>query len=216
MTRRCPKPKHRLPAPDWVAVASICCVGAILLTPSLRGQANTSSTEPPTAPTAPVAATSIPSGPFGLAWGSEVEPGLLASGQPTADQLRALADAGFAAILDLRTPAEERGFDEPDLLRELGLDYISLPVSTSSLDRATIDRFRELLRSAPRPLLMHCGSAVRVGGLLYAAWLLDEGADPAETLERAEAAGLRSPELTAKVQELLGITGTSAPPPVVN
>lgn len=143
---------------------------------------------------------------FGLLNGSAPEPGLLAAGQPTAEDLAEIAAAGFKTVLDLRAPTEERGFDEPALVRELGLTYVNLPFVSSELDAATLDRFRELLRTAERPVLVHCGTSNRVGAALLAHWLLDAKLDLPSARERAAAAGLKSPELAAKVEGLVVAT----------
>lgn len=154
---------------------------------------------PKASPTAPAVALPNASLP---------EPGLLAAGQPTAEQLGEVAAAGYKTVLDLRAPTENRGFDEPARVRELGLAYHNLPIVPAELDRAGLDaalgRFREILDGAEGPVLLHCGSSNRVGALLYAHWVLDEKVDPAVALERAKGAGLTSPELTEKVRGLVG------------
>jgi uncharacterized protein (TIGR01244 family) len=146
---------------------------------------------------------------FGLLNGSTPEPGLLAAGQPTAEDLAEVAAAGYKTVLDLRAPGEDRGFDEPALVRELGLTYVNLPFVTAELDAATLDRFRELLRTAERPVLVHCGTSNRVGAALFAHWVLDAKLDLPIARERAATAGLKSPELAAKVE---GLVVAAAPP----
>jgi|CXWL01.1.fsa_nt_gi uncharacterized protein (TIGR01244 family) len=141
-----------------------------------------------------------------LSGGSLPEPGLLAAGQPSAEQLGEVAKAGYRTILDLRAPTEDRGYDEPARARELGLVYHNLPIVPAQLDRATLDRFRELLKTAERPILLHCGTANRVGGVLYAHWVLDQGLAPEAALERAKAAGLKSHDLAEKVRALVAET----------
>lgn len=139
-------------------------------------------------------------GLFNAAWPEE---GLLTAGQPTREQLEALAAAGFETVLDLRTEGEDRGFDEAKVAEELGLTYISLPVDSSRLSEEMLARFSAALESAERPLLLHCASSNRVGGLYYA-WLVREGGVARdEALERGQAAGLRSPQLLERIQALL-------------
>lgn len=140
---------------------------------------------------------------FGIANSSVIEPGVIGGAQPTADQLRAAASAGYKTVLDLRGTGEDRGFDEGATVSSLGLSYLPLPVTMDTLDGATIDRFRETYRTAPKPLLVHCASSNRVGALLYSHWVLDEGMAPEEALKRAQAAGLKSPELTEKIRALV-------------
>lgn len=139
---------------------------------------------------------------FGIAYAAQAEPGVLAAGQPTEEQLRQAAAAGYRSVIDLRAPGEKRDFDEPAAARELGLDYTNLPV-TAELDGATLDRFSEIFEAAERPVLIHCATSNRVGALLYAYLVLEQGMAEETALERARAAGLVSPELTAKIQTLV-------------
>ena len=53
-------------------------------------------------------------------------------GQPTPDQVRALADAGFAAILNLREDAEENDALHARAARESGLQLYRVPVSKTN------------------------------------------------------------------------------------
>jgi len=69
------------------------------------------------------------------------EPGVLFGGQPTEEQLQALAADGLSVVLDLRSENEDRGFDEPAALQGLGVSYVSLPAdagcdATDSCSRA--------------------------------------------------------------------------------
>ena len=134
---------------------------------------------------------------------TQPEPGLVSAGQPTDEQLRGLAQAGYKTVLDLRPPTEDRGFDEPKTAREAGLAYVNIPVTPQTLDDATLDRFLEAMRTAERPVLLHCASANRTGGLYYAWLVLEKGVAPEEALKRAKEAGLRSPEIEEKVKALV-------------
>jgi uncharacterized protein (TIGR01244 family) len=131
-------------------------------------------------------------------------PGVMAAGQPTGTQIQLMVEeGGYRTVIDLRPPDEPRGFDEREAARQIGLTYINIPVTPATLDQATIDRFLNALRKAERPVLLHCGSSNRVGGLLYAWLVLEKREPPAKALEQAKAAGLRSPEMTEKVQKLV-------------
>ncbi|HEX7185784.1 MAG TPA: sulfur transferase domain-containing protein [Thermoanaerobaculia bacterium] len=140
--------------------------------------------------------------PFGIANESQPEKGLLASGQPTQAQLQEVAKAGYKTVIDLRTPAEDRGFDEPAAVREAGMSYVSIPV-TPVLDAATLDQFIVTMKKAERPIYLHCATSNRVGALYYAWLVVEKGMTKEEALEKAKATGLRSPELTEKVKALV-------------
>jgi uncharacterized protein (TIGR01244 family) len=170
----------------------ICaCAAALALPAALLGQA---------APQAPAA---VPSS-FGIPSSSFPEPGVLAAGQPTAEQLRQAATAGYKTVLDLRPPGEDRGFDEPAAVQGLGLAYVNVPVTLETLDAATVDRFRAALAKAERPVLLHCGTSNRVGALWYAYLVEDKGVPDNEALTGARAAGLRSEALVEKVRKVVG------------
>lgn len=123
-------------------------------------------------------------------------PWLLAAGQPGADDLRAAADAGVKVVIDLRDPMEPRPFDEADLLRELGVAYVNIPVNSGALDASTLERILTTLREhAGSPTLLHCASANRVGGALIPYFILDEGMAEPAAIDAAMRVGLRSAEL---------------------
>ena len=54
---------------------------------------------------------------------------VVSAGQPDAGQLRRLADAGLAAVINLRTEGEDPGFDEAAVLREADVAYYRVPVA---------------------------------------------------------------------------------------
>jgi uncharacterized protein (TIGR01244 family) len=140
---------------------------------------------------------------YGIAHATFPEPGVMAAGQPTGEQIQLLAEDGYKTVIDLRAPEEPHGFDEPEAARQNGLAYDSVPVTLATLDQATLDRFFAALRKAERPVLLHCGSSNRVGGLYYAWLVLEEGVEPDAALSRAKAAGLHQPELIDKVTKLV-------------
>lgn len=93
--------------------------------------------------------------------------GLRAAGQPDADVLQRFAEAGYAAVIDMRAEDEDRGMDEKTVVEGLGLDYILLPIDDAedvSFDAAR--RLDELLSGYEGPVLVHCASGNRVGALL--------------------------------------------------
>ena len=131
-------------------------------------------------------------------------PGVMAAGQPTGTQIQLMVEeGGYRTVIDLRPPDEQRGFDERETARQIGLTYVNIPVTPATLDQVTIDRFLNAFRKAERPLLLHCSNASRVGGLLYAWLVLEKKEAPAKALEQARAAGLHSPEMAERVQKLV-------------
>ena len=116
--------------------------------------------------------------------------GIRSAGQPTAEQFKVFADAGYTTVIDIRGPDEDRGLDEAAVLEELGLEYVQLPIVGS--EAINYDNARELdalLAGYDDPVLVHCGSGNRVGALLALKESM-AGASDAEALEYGKNAGL--------------------------
>ena len=132
----------------------------------------------------------------GVANACQILPNVVSGGQPTADQLKALKAAGGDIVLDLRDPMEPRPLDEPAVVRELGMEYVNIPVKAGSLNDATLERILAVLRSAGgRTVFFHCGSGGRVGGALIPHFILDHGMEEQDAIDQAMRVGLRSAEL---------------------
>ncbi len=116
--------------------------------------------------------------------------GYVSTGQPDPATLRVIKEAGYVAVIDLRTAGEPRGYDEAATAADLGLDYRSLPIG--SPDDLTYENAAELdgiLAAYDGPVLLHCASGNRVGAL-FALSAKANGATDAEALARGKAAGL--------------------------
>lgn len=118
--------------------------------------------------------------------------GITAAGQPNAEQLSAVAAEGFKTVIDLRTATEDRGMDEKATVEKLGMRYVNLPIDgAKDLTYANAAALDKLLAGAPGPVLLHCGSANRVGALLALRAKL-AGADNASALALGTSAGVTS------------------------
>jgi protein tyrosine phosphatase (PTP) superfamily phosphohydrolase (DUF442 family) len=125
----------------------------------------------------------------------QILPNVVTGGQPTAEQLKALKEAGGGIVLDLRDPMEPRPVDEATLVRELGMEYINIPVRAGSLDDTTLGHILAVLRGAgDRTVFFHCGSGSRVGGALIPYFILDQGLEEQDAVDQAMRVGLRSAE----------------------
>lgn len=126
----------------------------------------------------------------------QVLPTVLTGGQPGASTLHALKEAGGAIVLDVRDPMEPRPVDEAALVKELGMEYVNVPVGPGSLNDATLGRILGVLRGAgERTVFFHCGSGNRVGGALIPYLMLDQGMEEEDAVGQAMRVGLRSAEL---------------------
>ncbi|MFI5234851.1 MAG: hypothetical protein ACHQXA_04000 [Gemmatimonadales bacterium] len=132
----------------------------------------------------------------GVANACQAAPGVVTGGQPSAAHLSRLKAAGAAVILDIRDPMESRSFDEPATVRDLGLEYINIPVAAGGVDDALLERILAVVRqNKDRQIFFHCGSGNRVGGALIPYFMLDLGMTEEEAVTQAMRVGLRSPEM---------------------
>jgi protein tyrosine phosphatase (PTP) superfamily phosphohydrolase (DUF442 family) len=125
-------------------------------------------------------------------------PWLATAGQPSAEQFAAAQAAGVKVVIDLRDPAEPRPFDEAATLRELGIEYINIPVDPGAPTTDALEKILAALRAhAGTPTILHCASANRVGGALIPYFILEEGMSEADAIDAAMRVGLRSAPLMA-------------------
>ena len=98
------------------------------------------------------------------------------SGQPTERALRELRDQGVTTVVNLRSPPEMKRvpFDEAALVKELGMDYVYLPMrGTAELpySPAAVKSFADAMSNAKGKVLLHCTIAWRASHL-WAAYLI--------------------------------------------
>ena len=123
---------------------------------------------------------------------AEVKPvdGITTAGQPNAEALKVFADAGYVAVIDIRTAGEDRGLDEAAVVQGLGMDYVQMPVGgKDGISFENAEKLDQLLGLYDEPVLVHCGSANRVGAL-FALNVYRETGDLDRALEAGRAAGM--------------------------
>ena len=107
------------------------------------------------------------------------------TGQPTERGLRDLRAQGVTVVVNLRTPEEMTRnvpFDEPALVKELGMRYVYLPVRGNAeypYSPETLAKFAEAVNAANGKVLLHCTIAWRASHL-WAAYLIQERGVPIE------------------------------------
>ena len=127
---------------------------------------------------------------------------LAAAGQPTMETLRGLGKMGFKTVVTLRTPGEIEE-DEGAIVREAGLDYVSVPISSGSFSSADVDAVARVLDDeTTAPVLLHCASSNRVGGVL-AVLEARRGKSTEDALAFGKQAGLKSPSLIEAATRLI-------------
>ncbi len=103
----------------------------------------------------------------------QVDDGLITSGQPSEDQLRAVAAEGFDTVVNLAPhDAGNALADEPGLARSLGLTYHHVPVVFANPTEADFAAFEHVMAELPpgSRVLVHCAANFRVSAFygLYA------------------------------------------------
>ena len=148
-----------------------------------------------------------PTSPLKVDLGSVVETGavepvdgITSAGQPDEAALKVFAESGYAAVIDLRTAGEERGLDEQAVVEGLGMEYVPLPIGRDGISFENAKALDDLIGRYDEPVLVHCGSANRVGALLALRSSL-AGADDEAALEMGKEGGLT--RLEPKVQKIL-------------
>lgn len=114
------------------------------------------------------------------------------SGQPGREQFEAIADAGYAAVVNLALPSSDHAIsDEGSVVTGLGMSYFHIPVK---FEQPTVDDLRTfigVMRSLEgRKTWVHCVVNARVSAFLYHylrhVRKLDEEASRSVILERWE------------------------------
>lgn len=116
-----------------------------------------------------------------------VEPLLATSGQPSEEQLRAVAADGFRTVINLALHDDPRYSlpDEAGLARSLGLTYVHIPVPFAAPTEGDLRRFFAAMDAhRHEKLLVHCAANKRVTAflglyrVLALGWTRDEAFAP--------------------------------------
>ena len=129
----------------------------------------------------------------------EVKPvnGVSTAGQPDEAGFKVFADNGYVAVIDLRTEGENRGLGEPAVVQALGMDYINFPIGRDGITFENAKTLEGIMVRYDQPVLVHCGSANRVGAL-FALNEYRESEDSEKALAAGREAGMTGTEPTVK------------------
>lgn len=128
--------------------------------------------------------------------------GVFTASQPQPSDFEQAKKGGVKTVINLRHEDEIKDFNEPEVVKGLGLNYINLPWDgPDELSDEVFDRSRELLNTAERPILLHCSSANRVGAVWIPWRVLDGGVSIDDAVAEAKVVGLKSPDYEAKARD---------------
>ena len=118
----------------------------------------------------------------------------------------ALKRDGFVSVINLRLATEEgANIDEArTAATRAGLKYVHLPFNAAAPDTKVVDAFLAAVADkSNQPVLIHCGSANRVGGMWMIKRVLQDGWALERAREEAQAIGLTNPQLAAFATEYI-------------
>lgn len=110
---------------------------------------------------------------------------LSSSGQPTAPQLEALAQAGFERVVFLAfTDHDESVAHEDRIVSNLGMDYVQIPVDWEAPSSGDFHAFAGVMQREPhKKTLVHCQVNFRASSFSFLYRVLYEGVDMAQAKE---------------------------------
>jgi uncharacterized protein (TIGR01244 family) len=144
--------------------------------------------------------TALTATPSGVAINNP-KPGVYTAGQPAAGDWSALADAGVRTVVNLRSAAEMKDRDEKAEVAAAGMRYVEIPIDGAGAINAESANKLSAILSEGAPVLVHCASANRAGGLLAVA-MAQQGMPAEQALELGRSAGMKSTE--ARAREVIG------------
>jgi protein tyrosine/serine phosphatase len=81
------------------------------------------------------------------------------------------------SVLNLRGVRKSSGWyqDEIDVMKQYGVEHFDYRLSAiRDVDRVTLDNIMEIIRNAPKPILIHCEGGADRTGLVCAVWKYHE------------------------------------------
>ena len=132
---------------------------------------------------------------------NRLRPNIATSGPLKNGAVSELKLLGFATILDLRGPDE--GTDiEKKTVEAAGLRYLNIPVTATVPSDKQVTEFARIVEDASYyPLLIHCGSANRVGAV-WTFYLVRRGMPVSIAVEEGRTIGLQGDREKAVLEHL--------------
>lgn len=145
----------------------------------------------------------------------QATPDVATSGQPSEEQLRSIAEAGYQVVINLALHDDPRYSltDEPGSVRSLGMHYEHIPVQFSAPTEADLERFFAAMDAHQgQRLWIHCAANMRVTVFLGLYRRLREGWSEKEAFELMNDVWQPNEVWSAFIRDRLG--GCPVPPSV--
>lgn len=109
-----------------------------------------------------------------------LSPTLGTAGQPTAEQFKAVADAGYAVVVNLALSTSDHAIpNEAELVKSLGMTHFHIPVVWEAPTLADLEIFFKVMdRNRDLQVFVHCALNMRVSAFVYLYRVLRLGIDP--------------------------------------
>lgn len=129
---------------------------------------------------------------------------LFLAGQPTQEDVDVMREAGVKHVISLRT-AGEIDWDERAAVEAAGMKFHSIDFrKPDELTDEVFDQVRNVLSSnANEKVLLHCGSANRVGAVWSVYRAINEGVAKDQAVEEAKRVGLKNEGYEQRVNEYI-------------
>jgi uncharacterized protein (TIGR01244 family) len=118
--------------------------------------------------------------------------GLLIGGQPSAEQLKAIQQAGYRTVITLRPESELGDEGEQAAVEAMDMKFVSIPVPGAA--GLTESNARALAKAVDaedaRPAVVHCSTGQRVSALLGLKAFVVDRMSPAAAIDLAKSLGL--------------------------
>ena len=107
------------------------------------------------------------------------------AGQPTAEQLQAVRDAGFERVVYIAFSDQSRSLPNEDrLVKDLGMEYVHIPVDWEAPTASDFYLFAGAMQRSPgKKTLLHCQANYRASAFSFLYRVLYEGV-PMATAKR--------------------------------
>lgn len=146
----------------------------------------------------------------------KISPRITVGPQPSEEMLEGLAEQGFKSVMNLSKKGELgqvlNPIEEQAAVVELGMEYIHIPTSLSTVKESQIEEACRMLGELPTPIYIHCRIGQRCGPFAMIYHAMRKKLSPQQALIKAEKLGLewRAPMISKMLINYLEKHGDTA------